>query len=88
VFAIATGLESRLGIKDGTAIAFLGMSWSLKAAVMVGDTIHVEQTVSELRPSTSKPDRGIATFDVRVVNQHDQVCHEGQWFVMFARKTA
>ena len=31
VFAIATGLESRLGIKEGTAIAFLGMTWNLKA---------------------------------------------------------
>jgi len=29
-FAIATGLESRLGIKEGTAIAFLGMTWDLK----------------------------------------------------------
>ena len=32
VFAIATGLESRLGIKEGTAIAFLGMTWNLKCA--------------------------------------------------------
>jgi acyl dehydratase len=43
VFAIATGLESRLGIKEGTAIAFLGMTWSLKAAVKPGDTIHVHE---------------------------------------------
>ena len=46
VFAIATGLESRLGIKEGTAIAFLGMTWNLKAAVRIGDTIHVHQTVA------------------------------------------
>jgi acyl dehydratase len=86
VFAIATGLESRLGIKDGTAIAFLGMTWNMKAAVLIGDTIRVKQTVAEVRPSASKPDRGIVTFDVQVVNQRDETCQDGQWFVMFYRQ--
>ena len=86
VFAVATGLESRLGVKEGTAIAFLGMNWNLKGAVRIGDTIHVEQQVAELRPSKSKPDRGIVTFDVQVKNQRDEVCQDGQWFVMFQRR--
>ncbi|MGO1543217.1 MAG: MaoC/PaaZ C-terminal domain-containing protein [Gulosibacter sp.] len=86
VFAIATGLESRLGIKEGTAIAFLGMNWNLVGPVLIGDTIHVDQTVAEIRPSKSKPDRGIVTFDVRVLNQRDEVVQEGQWLVMFKRK--
>jgi acyl dehydratase len=84
VFAIATGLESRLGIKEGTAIAFLGMTWNLRAAVRIGDTIHVHERVAGAR-ATSKPDRGIVTFDVTVVNQRDEVCHDGQWIVMFQR---
>jgi len=83
VFAIATGLESRLGIKEGTAIAFLGMTWNLKAAVKIGDTIHVEQTVAAVRSSSSKPDRGVVTFDVSVLNQRNEVCQDGQWLVMF-----
>ncbi len=87
VFAVATGLESRLGIKEGTAIAFLGMTWNLKGAVRIGDTIRVEQTVAAVRESKSKPDRGIITFDVQVKNQHDEVCHDGQWFVMFSRRS-
>jgi acyl dehydratase len=86
VFAVATGLESRLGIKEGTAIAFLGMTWNLKGAVRIGDTIRVEQSVASMRESSSKPDRGIVTFDVQVKNQRGEVCHEGQWFVMFRRK--
>lgn len=85
-FAVATGLESRLGIKEGTAIAFLGMNWNLKAPVHIGDTIHVEQSVAELNPSKSKPDRGIVTFDVQIVNQGGRVCQDGQWLVMFHRK--
>lgn len=86
VFAVATGLESRLGIKDGTAIAFLGMTWTLKAAVRIGDTIKVHQQVAALRPSSSKSDRGVVTFDVQVVNQKGEVCQEGQWIVMFRRR--
>ncbi|HET9601154.1 MAG TPA: MaoC/PaaZ C-terminal domain-containing protein [Acidimicrobiales bacterium] len=85
VFAVATGLESRLGIKEGTAIAFLGMTWSLKAAVRIGDTIHVHERVAAVR-TTGKPDRGIVTFDVAVVNQHGEVCQDGQWVVMFHRE--
>lgn len=88
VFAIATGLESRLGIKEGTAIAFLGMTWNLKGAVRIGDTIHVRQTVASVKPSSSKPDRGIVTFDVQVVTQNGDVTQDGQWVVMFKRGQA
>jgi acyl dehydratase len=87
VFAVATGLESRLGIKDGTAIAFLGMTWSLKAPVRIGDTIKVHQRVAALKPSMSKPDRGVVSFDLQVTNQHDEVCQDGQWIVMFRRQS-
>ena len=85
-FAIATGLESRLGLKDGTAIAFLGMTWSLRAPVFIGDTIHVRQSVAEKRPSR-KPDRGVVTFDVAVVNQRGETCQNGQWVLLFRRQS-
>lgn len=84
-FAIATGLESRLGIKEGTAIAFLGMTWNLKAPVKIGDTIHVYQRVAGLRP-TSKGGRGIVSFWVELRNQRGEVCQDGEWKVMFACK--
>jgi acyl dehydratase len=86
VFSVAIGLESRLGLKDGTAIAFLGMTWNLKLPVRIGDTIHVVQAVAATRASTSKPDRGVVTFDVEVRNQRDEVCQDGQWLVMFRRQ--
>jgi acyl dehydratase len=85
VFAVATGLESTLGTKIETAIAFLGMTWNMVAPVVIGDTIHVQETVAELRPSKSKNDRGIVVFDVKVVNQRGETCQEGQWLVMFLR---
>jgi acyl dehydratase len=86
VFSVAIGLESRLGLKDGTAIAFLGMKWNLVLPVHIGDTIHVEQVVAATRASTSKSDRGVVTFDVEVKNQRGETCHHGQWLVMFYRR--
>ncbi len=82
VFAIATGLEFRLGIKEGTALAFLGMEWNLKAPVRIGDTIHVFQKVQSAR-LTRNPERGIVNFWVEVRNQNGDVCQEGVWKVMF-----
>jgi acyl dehydratase len=87
-FAVATGLESRIGLKDGTAIAFLGMNWTLRAPIYIGDTIHVTETVAEVRPSSTKPDRGVVTFDVAIKNQRDEICQDGQWIVMFHRDPA
>jgi acyl dehydratase len=84
-FAIATGLESRLGLKEGTAIAFLGMTWDLKGAIKPGDTIHVDQTVTAVR-ETKKPTTGIVSFNVKIVNQRDEIVQEGEWKVMFFRK--
>jgi acyl dehydratase len=84
-FAIATGLESRLGLKEGTAIAFLGMTWSLKAPIFIGDTIRVRETIA-VKKESKKLDRGVVTFDVAILNQRDEVCQDGQWLVMFKRQ--
>jgi len=44
------------------------------APVKFGDTVHTEMTVKACRES-SKPDRGVVTFDVAVKNQHGEaVC--------------
>jgi len=84
-FAIATGLESRLGIKEGTAIAFLGMTWDLKGPIKIGDTIHVRERVTSKR-DTKKPSAGIVFFQVELVNQKNEVVQEGEWKVMMIRK--
>ena len=87
VFAIATGLEMRLGLKEGTAIAFLGMTWDLREPVRIGDTISVFQRVKAIR-QTKNPMRGIVTFWVEVRNQRGETCQEGEWKVMFNGRPA
>ena len=41
--------------------------------VRPGDTLSVRMTVLETRPSTSKPDRGIVTASIEVLNQTREV---------------
>ena len=86
-FAIATGLESRLGIKEGTAVAFLGMTWDMRGPVKIGDTIHVYEKVLAKR-ETKKPGTGIVTFYVAIRNQRNEVVQEGEWKVMMHRDPA
>jgi len=84
--AIAFGLEMRLGWKDGSAVAFLGIDdWTMLAPVFIGDTLTVCEEVIEVRPSASKPDRGVVTTQVSLLKQDGTVCQRGKWKVMLFR---
>jgi acyl dehydratase len=84
--AIAFGLEMQLGWKVGSAIAFLGIrDWTMPAPIFIGDTIAVREEVTAIKPSSSKPDRGVVTTKVQIVNQNGVVCQEGSWLVMLSR---
>lgn len=73
--AVSNGQQNLSGWFEGTALALLGLDRvRFTAPVKFGDTIHTEMTVTETRAS-SKPDRGVVTFDVTVRNQRgDAVC--------------
>ncbi len=76
-------LMIRLGLLEGTAIAFLGIDgWRFTAPVFFGDTLHVDFTVAETRRSRSHPDRGIVTFHCQYRNQDGLVVQEGRQTVM------
>jgi len=84
---IAFGLEMALGWKAGTALAFLGIEdWRMVLPVFIGDTIRVREEVIAARPSRSKPDQGIITTRVKILNQRDEVCQEGTWVVLMSRE--
>lgn len=85
--SISHGLMARTGFMEGTGIAFLGIrEWHFRAPVFPGDTVHVRFTVLEVRPSTTKPDRGVATFGVEIVNQDGVVVQEGTKLIMMRRQ--
>jgi len=83
--SVHSGLSQGLGITEGTTLAFLGLTWNFKAPILFGDTIHVVQSVKEMR-ETRKPDRGIIIFSVQVLNQRDEVVQEGTKTLMVRRK--
>lgn len=68
VYAIAEGLLTPS--MQHTGLAFLNATVDIKGPTCIGDTVHVECEVVELRP-TSKADRGL----VRTMNQ--VVTHTG-----------
>jgi acyl dehydratase len=87
--SVSHGLLFRLGLLDGTAIAFLGIeSWNFEAPLFFGDTIHVKITISETRASKSKPDRGIVKFFLQIVKQDGTVAQSGYKTIMVKRKPA
>jgi acyl dehydratase len=57
----------------------------MPAPIFIGDTIAVREEVTAIRPSSSKPDRGVVTTKVQIVNQNGVVCQEGNWLVMLSR---
>lgn len=69
VYSFAEGLL--LPTMQDTGLAFLNCTLDVKGPTVVGDTIHVEAEVTELR-LTSKGDRGLVRFANRVVNQRGQ----------------
>ena len=77
----------RTGAFRDIAIAFLGLSdWRFRGPIFLGDTVHVEYGVAEVRDSRSNPGQGIVTFDVRVVNQRGDVVQEGQKALLVSKK--
>jgi acyl dehydratase len=86
--SVSHGLLFRLGLLEGTAIAFLGIdSWQFRAPLFFGDTIHVRIKVAEARASRSKPDRGVVKLYLEILKQDGTVAQSGYKSIMMKRRT-
>ncbi len=75
--AIADALIIQTGMLHDYAVALLGIEgFTAHAPVYADDTLHVEVEVTEVRPSKSKPDRGVVRSHQKVINQMDRVVLE------------
>jgi acyl dehydratase len=83
---ISSGLTQAMDLYNDTLIAFLGLTWSFKAPIFIGDTVHVEQTIKEKR-ETKKPGRGIVTFETKLINQDGEVAQIGERSIMIRMKS-
>jgi acyl dehydratase len=68
--SFADGLIIQTGVLSEVAVALLGIdNLRALAPVYAGDTLHAEIEVTEVRPSGSRPDRGVLSSRQKVVNQ-------------------
>lgn len=86
VYLFASGLLFRLHLYDDTLVAFLGFDrLAFTAPVRIGDTVRARIRVTATRP-TSRPDRGIVTRDLTVLNQRDEVVLEAVQHFLIRRR--
>jgi len=79
--SIATGLAARMNIIDGTTLAFLGLDWKFRKAVVPGDTVHLEIDVVETKLARALGG-GIVTFALKLFNQVGDVVQRGRWEIL------
>lgn len=84
-FALSEGLIIQTGLIHGTGMAFLGGEIRVMAPVLAGDTLRVEVEVTDKR-ETKKPDRGIVTYQHRVLNQRGELVLEARVQRMIRRQ--
>jgi acyl dehydratase len=82
--AISSGLNSR--VDDLALLAFLEETRKFKSPVFTGDTIRCIYTVTEVIPSSSKPDRGVVKMDVRLDNQRGESVQIGEDVLLVERR--
>jgi 3-hydroxybutyryl-CoA dehydratase len=84
--AIASGLAVRTGIMEGTVIAFREIDeWKFSRPIHIGDTIHVELEVEEVKPMP-RLGGGSLLLRVDVKNQADESTMRGKWSVLVQSK--
>jgi acyl dehydratase len=81
--SLADGLKTRSTVRL-MGIATLNWNWSFRAPILIGDRIHVRIAVKAMR-ETRKPDRGIVTLEMRILNQGGEVAQEGETQLLMSR---
>ena len=80
--SIAGGLATRLGVLEGTALAFREIgTWKFSLPIYFGDTIRVRMTVTGTKPMP-RLSGGLVTLKTEILNQDDQVVQRGTWGVL------
>lgn len=84
---IAQGLIAMTGHVHESGIASLGWNnWRFKAPIRIGDSVHVRLRISALRGSASRPDAGIVTEEIELVNQAGSVVQAGEHVSLVLRR--
>jgi acyl dehydratase len=85
--SMAIGLLSQQNLVDGTTMALLDLHWSFAGPVRIGDTVHAVVSLVDKKPS-QKPDRGVLTLRVDVLNQRGEQVQTGHLKLLMKRRPA
>jgi acyl dehydratase len=84
--AIASGLIMRIGLLEGTVIAFREINnWKFINPMFIGDTIHVETEVTETK-ALPRIGGGAVTIKLDVKKQTGETVMRGTWTVLVLSK--
>lgn len=86
--SLAIGLLAGLDLANGTTLGLLSASWRHVAPVPAGTAIRLGVIVREVRPSASKPDRGVLTLALDVTNDAGTTVTTGDLVLMMLRRQA
>lgn len=82
--SISSGLIVRLGIFEGTVIAFLGIEdWKFRGPIKIGDTVHVEVEIANKR-LTRDGRRGVVSRAMWLIGEDKTVLQEGITLLLVA----
>lgn len=79
--ATAIGLATQKDLFGERVLGLVNLNWDFSGVVAIGDTIRARVTVTDVRPS-SKPGRGLATYEFEVFNQSSRVVQRGRMLVV------
>ncbi len=87
VQSIATGLAVMTGFMEGTVMAFRELDVKFSQVVKLGDTIHVELEIVELK-AFRRLGGGNVMMKFKVVNQTGEVVQRGSWTMLVKSRDA
>lgn len=79
----AVGQAYQLGFLEQTILAFREMEVKFSLPVYIGDTVHVETEVLELKPM-ARLGGGIVSMGFKIVNQAGKTVQSGTWKFLMA----
>jgi acyl dehydratase len=80
---LTIGLGWRVNQPPLAVLAFMGFEWKMNAPVRIGDTIHSRSRTAVKR---SMREGGVIIEDREVINQRDEVVHQGRFTFLVAKR--
>ncbi len=81
----AVGQAYQLGFMEKTVLAFREINMKFSAPVFIGDTIHVELEIKELKDA-ARMGGGLVTLGAKVIKQDGSTVQKGDWVALVASR--